>query len=77
MYERFAMCALREHTRGRRPAALALDRGRPDRMAGYFNAEERFELLGGQIVPMSLNGRRHEIIRSDGKHGIGHCPSPP
>ena len=31
--------------------------------AGHFDAHERFELLGGEIVPMSPKGRRHEIIR--------------
>lgn len=30
---------------------------------GYFHDEERFELVGGEIVPMSPKGRRHEIIR--------------
>jgi Uma2 family endonuclease len=30
---------------------------------GYFREDERFELLGGEIVPMSPKGRRHEIIR--------------
>jgi Uma2 family endonuclease len=31
--------------------------------AGYFHEYDRFELLGGEIVPMSPKGRRHEIIR--------------
>jgi Uma2 family endonuclease len=31
--------------------------------AGYFNEYDRFELLGGEIVPMSPKGRRHEIVR--------------
>jgi Uma2 family endonuclease len=30
---------------------------------GYFHEDERFELVGGEIVPMSPKGRRHEIIR--------------
>jgi Uma2 family endonuclease len=30
---------------------------------GYFREDERFELVGGDIVPMSPKGRRHEIIR--------------
>ena len=34
-------------------------------MAGYFHDAERFELLGGEIVPMSPKGRRHEIIRGE------------
>ena len=33
--------------------------------AGYFHDDERFELLGGEIVPMSPKGRRHEIIRGE------------
>jgi Uma2 family endonuclease len=31
--------------------------------AGHFHEDERFELLGGEIVPMSPKGRRHEIVR--------------
>jgi Uma2 family endonuclease len=31
---------------------------------GYFREDERFELVGGEIVPMSPKGRRHEIIRN-------------
>jgi Uma2 family endonuclease len=31
--------------------------------AGFFHEGERIELLGGEIVPMSPKGRRHEIIR--------------
>jgi len=31
--------------------------------AGYFNEYDRLELLGGEIVPMSPEGRRHEIVR--------------
>jgi Uma2 family endonuclease len=31
--------------------------------AGYFQENDRFELLGGEIVPMSPKGRRHELIR--------------
>jgi Uma2 family endonuclease len=33
--------------------------------AGHFHEDERFELLGGEIVPMSPKGRRHEIIRGE------------
>jgi len=32
--------------------------------AGYFHEHDQFELLGGEIVPMSPKGRRHEIIRT-------------
>ena len=34
-------------------------------VAGYFHQDERVELLGGEIVPMSPKGRRHEIIREE------------
>jgi Uma2 family endonuclease len=30
---------------------------------GYFREDERFELVGGEIVPMSPKGIRHEAIR--------------
>jgi hypothetical protein len=30
---------------------------------GYFRDDERFELVGGEIVPMSPKGVRHEMIR--------------
>lgn len=33
--------------------------------AGGFDEGEQFELLGGEIVPMSPKGRRHEIIRGE------------
>jgi Uma2 family endonuclease len=33
--------------------------------AGIFHEDERFELLGGEIVPISPKGRRHEIIRTE------------
>jgi Uma2 family endonuclease len=33
--------------------------------AGHLHEDERIELLGGEIVPMSPKGRRHEIIRGE------------
>ena len=31
--------------------------------AGIFAEDERFELIGGEIVPMSPKGIRHEVIK--------------
>jgi Uma2 family endonuclease len=33
--------------------------------AGFFTEYDQFELLGGEIVPMSPAGRRHETIRQE------------
>lgn len=32
---------------------------------GIIDEDERFELIGGEVVPMSPKGRRHEILRSE------------
>ena len=32
---------------------------------GAFTAEDRFELIGGEIVPMSPISRRHEVVAED------------
>jgi Uma2 family endonuclease len=32
---------------------------------GYLHEDERIELVGGEIVPMSPRGRRHEIMRGE------------
>jgi len=33
--------------------------------AGIITEDERIELIGGEVVPMSPKGRRHEIVRSE------------
>jgi Uma2 family endonuclease len=33
--------------------------------AGFFSEYDKFELLGGEIVPMSPKGRRHELVREE------------
>ena len=35
---------------------------------GAFTSEDRFELIGGEIVPMSPKGRRHEVIADQLQH---------
>ncbi len=32
---------------------------------GFFTEFDQFELLGGEIVPMSPKGRRHELLREE------------
>jgi Uma2 family endonuclease len=43
--------------------------------AGLFTEYDQFELLGGEIVPMSPAGRRHEIIRIRLAHRMAHLAS--
>ena len=31
--------------------------------AGIIDEDERFELIGGEVVPMSLRGARHEMVK--------------
>jgi Uma2 family endonuclease len=31
--------------------------------AGIIDADERFELIGGEVVPMSPKGARHEVVK--------------
>lgn len=33
--------------------------------AGFFRKEDRFELIGGEIVPMQSKGTRHERVKMD------------
>src|SRR5688572_13895954 len=32
---------------------------------GIFTEEDRIELVGGELVPMSPKGNRHELVRDD------------
>jgi Uma2 family endonuclease len=32
---------------------------------GIISEDERFELIGGEVVPMCPKGRRHEVLRSE------------
>jgi len=32
---------------------------------GAFSSDDRFELIGGEIVPMSPTGRRHEVVAEE------------
>lgn len=44
--------------------------------AGVIAPDERLELLGGEIVPMSPKGSRHEAIKSAlNLHWGKHCPA--
>jgi Uma2 family endonuclease len=67
MNERFTMPPKRVPTQ----AAEGLPRWRwtvaeIERIAatGFFTEYDRFELLGGEMVPMSPEGRRHETVRT-------------
>jgi Uma2 family endonuclease len=33
--------------------------------AGIIDEDERFELIGGEVVPMSPKGARHELVKSE------------
>jgi Uma2 family endonuclease len=33
--------------------------------AGIIDGDERFELIGGEVVPMSPQGARHELVKSE------------
>lgn len=36
--------------------------------AGVLDPDEKFELIGGEIVPMSPKGRRHELVADELNH---------
>ena len=38
--------------------------------AGFFTEYDRFELIGGEMVPMSPKGNRHEIMRTELSHRL-------
>lgn len=43
---------------------------------GVFRAEDKFELIGGEIVPMSPAGRKHEVVREDLENALrARCPA--
>ena len=43
--------------------------------AGIIAEDERIELIGGEVVPMSPKGRRHEIVRNEvAFHFARQCP---
>ena len=43
---------------------------------GFFTEDDRIELIGGDLVPMSPKGNRHEIVRGDfGRWLSDHLPN--
>ncbi|MBX3570493.1 MAG: Uma2 family endonuclease [Rhizobiaceae bacterium] len=44
--------------------------------AGIIDEDERFELIGGEVVPMSPKGARHELVKMHlSRHLILTCPA--
>ena len=43
--------------------------------AGFFHEDERLEVIGGEIVPMSPKGRKDEIVRGELALEIGRRTS--
>jgi len=43
---------------------------------GIISEDERIELIGGEVVPMSPKGRRHEVLRSELAFALSRrCPA--
>lgn len=44
--------------------------------AGIIDEDERFELIGGEVVPMSPKGARHEVVKAElNEHFIRTLPA--
>ena len=43
---------------------------------GAFEREHQFELIGGEIVPMSPTGRQHEVLREELENWLRAHPHP-
>ena len=43
---------------------------------GILQEDERIELIGGEVVPMSPKGNHHEVLKTSADTCIGHgaCP---
>lgn len=42
--------------------------------AGIVDEDERFELIGGEVVPMSPKGARHEMVKGELNHFLQRLP---
>lgn len=43
---------------------------------GIFNGQDDFELIGGEMVPMSPSGRRHDLVREEVEEALRNQASP-
>ena len=39
--------------------------------AGILDEDERIELIGGEVVPMSPKGNRHEVLKTASERALG------